>query len=326
MRILGLLFFSFCQLVAQNPPWPQRPGVHFFRDIQIEDLNRSRSIWVYLPPDYREEANKSYSVIYMQDGQNLFEDSSSYAGEWHIDEQLDELAARGLEVPIVVAPENGQALRVHEYSPWSGKYGGGEGELFARFMKEQLIPLIDSIYPTIAKREARWLMGSSLGALISTFTFLSYPETFAGSLAFSPAYWYNPQIHQMAKNFQGKHDYLLYHIAGLEEDSGDVEKQIVKLETALFSQNQDIQNSIHLIHSYGKHQEWYWAESFSACWETVLYFQEHLGDASNTSDTIQAVEINCTTSKERAFHGRKRGGVINLFKACGENIILPEPK
>src|SRR5690606_2354685 len=83
--------------------------------LYMPQLNRSRRIWIYLPPGY-ETSTKKYPVLYMHDGQNIFDDSSSYSGEWGVDEALDSLG-RGCVDMIVVAVDNGGDKRMNEYSP-----------------------------------------------------------------------------------------------------------------------------------------------------------------------------------------------------------------
>jgi alpha-glucosidase len=97
-------------------------------DFFMPQLNRSRKIWLYLPPGY-DTSQQAYPVMYMHDGQNLFDDSTSFAGEWGVDETLNELYDESGFGMIVVGIENGGGLRIDEYSPWiHPQYGGGEGE------------------------------------------------------------------------------------------------------------------------------------------------------------------------------------------------------
>ncbi len=90
----------------------------------MPQLGRYRRIWIYLPPGY-DSGNSRYPVIYMHDGQNLFDDATSFAGEWHVDEHLNELASQGYTVPIVVGIDNGGAYRIDELTPYpNATYGG----------------------------------------------------------------------------------------------------------------------------------------------------------------------------------------------------------
>ncbi len=82
----------------------------------IPQFNRYRRVWLYLPPDY-ESSGKDYPVLYMHDGQNLFDAATSFAGEWEVDESLNDLFADGKDVPIVVGIDNGGGNRIDEYTP-----------------------------------------------------------------------------------------------------------------------------------------------------------------------------------------------------------------
>lgn len=97
------------------------------KEFIIDGLNDiSHKVWLYLPPNYN-DSEDSYPVIYMHDAQNLFDDATSYAGEWQIDETLNELYKTTGKSFIVVGVENGGEKRIEEYTPWKHeKYGGGK--------------------------------------------------------------------------------------------------------------------------------------------------------------------------------------------------------
>ncbi len=121
-------------------------------DFFIPQLNRNRRIWMYFPPAY-ETSGSSYPVLYMHDGQNLFDAITSFSGEWEVDETLNKLAAEGKRVPLVVGIDNGGADRISEYTPWSNtQYGGGDGEKYMKFIVETLKPYIDQHYRTLPDR------------------------------------------------------------------------------------------------------------------------------------------------------------------------------
>ncbi len=152
-----------------------------------------RKVWIYLPPDY-EVSNKRYPVLYMQDGQNLFDDSESYAGEWHVDEILEEMyKEKGFSL-IVVGIENAQEYRIDEYSPYfNEKYSrGGGGKLYVDFVVKELKPFIDQNYHT--EPQITGILGSSLGGLISIYAGFLYPEIFKIVGSMSGAFWFNPEI------------------------------------------------------------------------------------------------------------------------------------
>lgn len=157
----------------------------------MPQLDRNRRIWIYLPPDY-DETEQSYPVIYMHDGQNLFDQLTSFAGEWEVDETLNQLFEDGYKVPIVVGIDNGGEYRIDELTPWNNPdYGGGQGDEYMTFIVETLKPYVDLNYRTLAGRESTAIIGSSLGGLISTYGALKFQDVFSKSGPFSPAYWIN---------------------------------------------------------------------------------------------------------------------------------------
>ncbi|HNQ27702.1 MAG TPA: alpha/beta hydrolase-fold protein, partial [Aquaticitalea sp.] len=145
----------------------------------MPQLNRNRKIWIYLPLDYF-TTTKTYPVLYMQDGQNLFDAATSFAGEWEVDETLNQLYSEGDYGAIVVGIDNGGGERLNEYSPWNNpSYGGGQGDLYMDFMVETLKPYIDANFRTKPQPQYNALIGSSMGALISTYGSVKFPEQFA---------------------------------------------------------------------------------------------------------------------------------------------------
>jgi predicted alpha/beta superfamily hydrolase len=101
-------------------------------------LNYPSRIWIYLPKDY-ETSHKKYEVMYLQDAQNLFDDATSYAGEWQVDETLNKIFEKTGKSLIVVGIDNGGEKRIEELSPYkNAKYGGGNGDNYVKFIVETL--------------------------------------------------------------------------------------------------------------------------------------------------------------------------------------------
>lgn len=151
-------------------------------------LRNRRDILVYLPPSYA-DSTRRYPVVYMHDGQNLFDETTSFAGEWGADETMERLSAEGIEAIVVGVPNAGE-LRLDEYGPFhNGSHGGG-GTLYLSFLAETLKPLIDAAFRTRVDREATGLMGSSMGGLISLYGFFHRPETFGFAGVMSPSLWF----------------------------------------------------------------------------------------------------------------------------------------
>ncbi|TLY49695.1 MAG: alpha/beta hydrolase [Gammaproteobacteria bacterium] len=198
-------------------PSTAQPNVHVLAPLTMPGLERMRTIRLYLPPGY-ETSHKRYPVLYMHDGQNLFDAATSYAGEWGVDEALNELAkTKGLEL-IVVGIDNGSALRMRELNPWDNeRFGMGEGVQYMHFVVDVVKPYIDTHYRTKPDRADTAIMGSSMGGLISHYAIAQYPKVFSKVGIFSPAYWLAPAIFDDPAESTLPHDARLYFYAGGKE-------------------------------------------------------------------------------------------------------------
>jgi predicted alpha/beta superfamily hydrolase len=153
------------------------------------ELDNVRDILVYLPPSYG-EAERRWPVIYMHDGQNLFDDATAFAGAWHVEEAISRTSRSGLEAIVVGIPNLGEG-RLEEYSPFiDPENGGGRGDAYLEFIVRTLKPIVDADFRTIPDRYATGIAGSSMGGLISLYGFFRYPDAFGFVGAMSPALWF----------------------------------------------------------------------------------------------------------------------------------------
>lgn len=154
--------------------------------VESLELGNRRDILVYLPPSYA-RSSRVYPVLYMQDGQNLFDQHTSYAGEWRVDEMLEGLARHGLEA-IVVGIPNMTVDRLYEYTPFRDpRFGGGGAPAYLRFVVDTVKPLVDAEFRTARDRDRTGILGSSLGGLLSLFALFEHPRTFGLVGALSPS-------------------------------------------------------------------------------------------------------------------------------------------
>ncbi len=151
-------------------------------------LGNHRDILVYLPPSYSRSRKRRYPVLYMHDGQNLFDETTSFVGEWHVDETMERLAGeRGLEIIVVGIPNTGEA-RMAEYSPFPDpNFGGGQGEAYLDFLVDTVKPMVDKSFRTRPDRAHTGIAGSSMGGLISFYAFFARASVFGKAAAFSPS-------------------------------------------------------------------------------------------------------------------------------------------
>ncbi len=199
--LLTALLFQAVTLTAgdlPSPPATSRPaykGETITGNVSIITLPyflNGRRVWVYLPPGYDEEPARRYPVLYMHDGQNLFDAYTSYAGEWGVDETCEKLINAG-EIPplIVVGVENARAGRIDEYTPWRDKEnGGGKAGAYLKELEDTLKPAIDRRYRTLPGAENTFMAGSSLGGLLSAYAGYLRPDVWGGVIAMSPTYWW----------------------------------------------------------------------------------------------------------------------------------------
>lgn len=161
------------------------PGLH------SPQLHNERDILVWLPDSYK-TGDKRYPVLYMHDGNNLFDEPTSYAGEWRVDETMQVLAKEGIEAIVVGVPNQGD-LRVIEYNPYPSVESpelDGAGEDYTRFLVETVKPFIDESFRTLPDPAHTGTAGSSMGGLISLYGFLTRRDVFGMCGAFSPAFWF----------------------------------------------------------------------------------------------------------------------------------------
>ena len=269
---LNLTVQSWKDLGGSGNPSTAASNVHILsNNFAIPQLNRTRKIWIYLPPDY-ETSTKTYPVIYMQDGQNLFDNVTSFSGEWQVDETLNSLFAQGDYGAIVIGIDNGGGSRIDEYTPWvNNQYGGGEGDLYMQFVAETLKPYVDSNYRTKPAKEYSALIGSSLGALISNYGGVKYSETFSKIGSFSPAYWivasqFNNYITTSTADLSGMR---IYFVAGSNE-STTMASDIATVKNNLQAKGITATNTLVKLDAYGQHNENYWKGEFSAAYKWLF--------------------------------------------------------
>lgn len=239
-------------------------------DFFMPQLDRSRRIWLYLPPDY-ETSGKSYPVIYMHDGQNLFDSQTSFAGEWQVDETLNALFEQGDFGAIVVGIDNGGDQRLDEYSPWvNPEYGGGEGDAYVRFIADTLKPYINEHYRTLPQAGCTALFGSSMGGLISTYGAVSDPDDFGKVGAFSPSYWFAMDDLTSYIDASGADlsDTDIYFLASANEDgmAADIDQVRGHLQGLGLTDAHDVVK----IDDYGGHNEAYWRGEFAAAYQWMF--------------------------------------------------------
>lgn len=274
----GLLFLSCKKSIEKKAP--QKEEIAEIKSTKAKNvsilekeffINKtdsiSRKVWLYLPPDYK-TSQENFPVIYMQDAQNLFDEKTSFVGEWEVDETLNKLYQETGKSFIVVGLENGGEKRIEEYTPWKNeKYGGGKGENYIKFLVETLKPYIDENYRTKSDRENTAIIGSSLGGLISYYAALKYPETFGKVGALSTSFWFSENVNSFTKEKGTLKNTKIYFLVGEKEGDEMVEgtKKTVKILSEVNFPSENIKTK---FVANGEHNEAFWRNEFL---ETITF-------------------------------------------------------
>lgn len=240
---------------------------------EIPQLIKTRRIAALLPYNYY-ETDERYPVLYLQDGQNLFDNYAPF-GSWEVDKKLSLMQRRGTGNVIIVSIDHAKEDRIKEYNPVEHpSIGKGDGRKYVRFLAETLKPFIDKKFRTKPDRENTGIGGSSMGGLISIWAGFMYPEMYSKLMIFSPALWVSPNIHFHAIRFTQTDNSRVYIYAGGAESANMLNNvQRFKnelLNQELFDSDLDIKVS---IDPTGKHTERKWGQEFPKAVKW-LYFNE----------------------------------------------------
>jgi predicted alpha/beta superfamily hydrolase len=243
------------------------------QEFEIPQLKKKRKVTILLPHNYDKNAQKHYPVLYLHDGQNLFNPQSAY-GNWAIDNRLAVLAEKGKADMIVVAIDHGGSDRVSEFSPIkNNRTSGTEGRKYVRFIAETLKPYIDTHYRTLKERTNTGIGGSSMGGLISIYAGLMFPKTFGKLMVFSPSLWVTRNVPLDTIQFSQPSSTNIYVYAGGKESSTML-PNVKNFRDSLKNQGFDSSN-VHVklsIDPNGTHSENRWGQEFPKAIEW-LFFQ-----------------------------------------------------
>ncbi|SFF36246.1 alpha/beta hydrolase [Flavobacterium xueshanense] len=246
------------------------PQVQLISDeFKIPQLNKIRKIWALLPHDY-DNSSESYPVMYLQDAQNLFNETAEF-GNWEIDKKLAVMSEYKIGKIIIIAVEHAEEDRIKEYNVGKTVLGKGQGKKYIRFVTDTLKPYVDSNFRTKKEREFTGIGGSSMGGLISIFSGLRNPETFGKLMIFSPSLWVVPELKIDAKKVNTA-DTKIYLYAGGDESKTMIE-HVKKFQDDLIS-NQFIEDNSQInlsINRQGKHSETYWSDEFPKAIEWLFF-------------------------------------------------------
>ncbi len=245
------------------------------KQVKSLNLNRERTIRIILPKNYHNR-NKRFPVLYMHDGQNLVNPSPFSNFSWdvlNIMDRLDEETG-GL---IIVGIDNGEDYRIMEYSNYLNRSAikslkrlnieeiKPEGDLYGKFIVEELKPLIDREFKTDPKPESTFMAGSSCGGNISIYLGLKYQDIFSCIGAFSPAYYIVKKgLYDFMDHIEIKDTFRIYHDMGTKENG--VFSKLYFNEQKIFHdyiiKRMPSENILQVLDEQATHSEEHWAKRF----------------------------------------------------------------
>jgi len=269
------------QAAAAGPPTARRStrtaNVRVLSDsFRLPELGgRARRVWLYLPPGYA-TSRRRYPVLYLQDGQNVFDEATAYAGEWGVDETLNRFADStrdgGDGGCLVVAVDHGGERRLDEYSPWRNEElkKGGEGSQYADFLAHTLKPYVDAHYRTRPDAAHTGVAGSSMGGLISLYAGLKYPDVFGRVGVFSPAIWFaKDSVLSYLRRQPAPRASRFYFVAGPAE-SETMLPLMAAARDGLRARGVPATQLRLRAPADGQHAEWFWRREFGAAYRWLF--------------------------------------------------------
>ncbi|MFE5549113.1 alpha/beta hydrolase [Streptomyces sp. NPDC056534] len=234
-------------------------------------LGNQRDITVYLPPSYNENQAKRYPVLYMHDGQNLFDAGTAFGGlEWRVDETLDQLVRLGRAREAIVVGIGNTADRIDEYTPTSDPdYGGGNADSYLDFVQHTLQPYINAHYRTLTGAQDTLMMGSSLGGLLSCYAGWTRSTVYGAVGCMSSSFWWNSEwFTRTVEAYQGKQSERFYVDSGGNADGA---VQTARFRDALISDGHISGVDLMSVHDpSGTHDESSWARRLPTSLEYLL--------------------------------------------------------
>ncbi|WP_299362525.1 alpha/beta hydrolase-fold protein [Winogradskyella sp.] len=226
--------------------------------IAAPQLDTLKQIWVYLPKDYQ-NSKKHYPVVYMHDAQNLFDNETSYVGEWKVDEFLDSLDGKE---SIVIGIEHGNEKRIDELTPYKHEeYGGGKGDAYIAFIKDTLKPYVDISYRTKPEASNTTIFGASLGGLISFYATIKYSNVFGKAGVFSASFWFSEKIYDLVESSMIPKSSKFFFLIG-DKEGGTMVTDQERMVELLKSKGVKAKQMESYIIKDGEHNEKLWSTYF----------------------------------------------------------------
>jgi predicted alpha/beta superfamily hydrolase len=227
----------------------------------IPQLNKTRRIWIYIPPDYHVTTTK-YPVLYMHDGQDLFDRFTAFDLEWKVDKILDKYFYSGFSGIIVVGIDNDKNNRRNEYlPPIHADCKTNESELYAQFIVETLKPYIDSHFRTYRSRNYTGMIGAIEAGLLSFYMGVKYQKTFSKIGIFSPSFEIDDLMISFLEKHPKKYSVKYYFLTGLKDNVKNMKnlQELARMLHISGYQNNEIKISAKIE---GETRSWFWKKEF----------------------------------------------------------------
>ena len=227
-------------------------------------LRNQRDLIVYTPPGYYDEPRRPFPVLYLHDGQNLFDGRTSFipGQDWHVGQTADQSIFSGLVEPLIIVGMYNTKARVREYTPTHvPKLGGGRADRYAKFLIEEVKPFVEREYRTLAGARHTGIGGSSLGGLVSLYLGLKHASIFGKIAALSPSVWWNQLVlHRFVASMQVDPHPRIWLDIGTREGPRIVQ-DVEKFRDVLLGKGWELERDLHYERVEGaEHNEAAWAQ------------------------------------------------------------------
>lgn len=244
------------------------------RSFYSPQLDNRRDLLVWLPPTYH-TSERRYPVLYIHDGQNVFDALTSFAGEWGVDESMTQLASEGVEAIVVALPSiDGHpfGVRQEEYSPFVGEGGrGGRGDAYLAFLVESVKARVDKDFRTLPTVSHTGIAGSSLGGFISLYALYARPDVFGFAGAFSPYLQFSEEIFSAVREAPETSASVYLDVGTNEtgDDEGDAKyvTSVKRMAVLLEAKGARLR---FVVEEGGRHHEAAWSRRFPAAARWLL--------------------------------------------------------
>ncbi len=255
---------------------PVPSGQIWLHELESKIFGNTRLVRVWLPPEYDGWGEKRYPVLYLNDGQNLFDPATAFAGvHWQVGETATRLIAEQKIPPLIIVGIDNTKTRLNEYIPYKSKDPRilrPKGKCYPEFLRREVIPLIEERYSVLKGPENTGLGGSSLGGLITLYTQLAAPGMFSRLLVESPSLSVaNGRIFEDCRRSRGWPERMYVGMGTRETGDEQKDAKIVagvrELETILRAAGLNEQRLKVSVEAGGAHNEGAWAARFPATLE-----------------------------------------------------------